>query len=35
MRQERIEVDETAQRYIEEAGEHIHLVQRGLSKTRV
>ena len=26
LRQERIEVDETAQRYIEEVGEHIHLV---------
>jgi hypothetical protein len=26
LRQERIEVDEAAQRYIEEAGEHIHLV---------
>ncbi len=26
LRQERIEVDETAQRYIEGAGEHIHLV---------
>ena len=26
LRQERIEVDETAQRFIEEAGDHIHLV---------